>query len=102
MNKQPRRTWFMVLFGFLMLVGLFSVSCTSNQRAKKFGGSMSIELSCQQKLVNVTWKDDELWYLTRPMRADETAEISTFQEDSSFGLMEGKVTITECDEHHVP
>lgn len=97
MIKQPRRTWFTVLFGLLVLVGLITASCTSNQRAKQFGGSISIALPCQQKLVNITWKDDELWYLTRPMRADETAEISTFQEDSSFGIMEGKVTITECD-----
>jgi len=86
----------------MFFLGVVAVSCTKNQRAKNFGGNMTITLPCQQKLVNITWKETELWYLTRPMRADETAETSVFQEDSTYNIMEGKVTISECDEHHVP
>jgi hypothetical protein len=48
-----------------------------------------------QKLVNVTWKEGELWYLTRQMKQGEVAETYTFNEKSSFGLIEGTVIITE-------
>ena len=70
--------------------------CTEKQRAKKLGGSMTVRLECGQKLFDVTWKDNNLWYATRPMRYDEVPETYTFVEDSSFGVMEGKVTFVEC------
>jgi len=70
-------------------------SCTQNQRAKAWGGSASVALPASQKLVTATWKDQELWYLTRPMRADETPETFTLNESSSWGVVEGKVTFTE-------
>lgn len=71
------------------------VSCTQNQRAKTWGGNAKIQLPAGQKLINATWKDDNLWYLSRPMRTDETPETYTFQEESSFGLLQGTYTITE-------
>lgn len=64
---------------------------------KHFGSNMTIELPQGQKLEEITWKGDqnELWYLTRPMREDEEAEIHTFQQDTEFGVFEGTVTIIE-------
>ena len=56
---------------------------------------MTIELPKGQKLEEITWKDADLWYLTRPMREDENAEIHTFQESTEFGVFEGTVTIIE-------
>mgnify|MGYP000450424192 CR=1 FL=1 len=41
---------------------------------KDFGGSTTIELEPNQKLEEITWKDDSLWYLTRPMTDDDIAE----------------------------
>ena len=82
-----------VLF-FVVLVSL-SVGGTQQQRAKTFGGSASLSLPAGQKLVNATWKDDQLWYLTRTMRSDENPESYTFSESSSFGILQGKVIITE-------
>jgi hypothetical protein len=70
-------------------------SCTENQRAKKWGGTASVDLPANTKLTGATWKDAELWYLTRPMRADEVAETSTLHEQSSFGLIQGKVVFNE-------
>lgn len=70
-------------------------SCTENSRAKSWGGTGRVELPKGQKLVGVTWKENELWYLTRPMRDTDIPEFSTFQEESSFGLMEGKVIFQE-------
>jgi len=75
------------LFGIFLF--LFFNSCTQNQRAKKFGGKAEITLPANQKLINATWKDDNLWYLTRPMSEADSAETYTFQEASSFGILEG-------------
>jgi len=81
------------LFGIFLF--LFFNSCTQNQRAKKFGGKAEITLPANQKLINATWKDDNLWYLTRPMRDDETPETYTFSEESSWGVWEGVYIIRE-------
>lgn len=62
---------------------------------KELGGSMTVELEPGQKLEEVTWKDTDLWLLTRPFREDEEPETHTFQEDSEWGVMEGTVTIIE-------
>ena len=74
---------------------LFLGGCTQNQRARSFGGTATIELDRGRKLVNVTFKQDSLWVLTREAKQGESPEIYIFKEDSSFGLMEGKVIIKE-------
>lgn len=80
----------------MLLMILFAVSsCTENQRAKNFGGTSNIDLPKDTKLVTVTWKGDELWYLVRERKENETVETYTFIEDSSFGMMEGKVILKE-------
>lgn len=63
--------------------------------AKSFGGSYTIELQQGEKLMNVTWKDNELWYLTKTMTDSDVAETYKFKEDSTFGVLEGTVTIKE-------
>lgn len=71
-------------------------SCTENQRVKNFGGNGVIKLPPGQKLVNVTWKEaHQIWYLTRPMTATDTATTYRFQEESSWGVIEGTYTIIE-------
>lgn len=75
-------------------LGVFT-SCTQNVRAKSFGGTANVSLSAGQKLVTATWKDQELWYLTRPMRSDESPESYTLSEESSWGMIEGKVIFSE-------
>lgn len=62
---------------------------------KDFGGSTTIELEPNQKLEEITWKYDSLWYLTRPMTENDIAEIHTFHQSSNFGVLEGTVTIIE-------
>ena len=62
---------------------------------KNLGGSTTIELEPNQKLEEITWKNDSLWYLTRPMTDADIAETHTFKESSNFGLIEGTVTIIE-------
>lgn len=72
-----------------------TASCTENARVKAWGGTGDINLPAGQKLVNVTWKETQVWYLTRPMHKDETPETYKFQEESSWGMVEGTYIIHE-------
>jgi hypothetical protein len=76
-----------------ILIGI--TSCTKNQRVKHFGGTATIELPAGQKLIHCTWKDANLWYLTRPMAKADTAITYTFQEKSNFGVIQGTYIIKE-------
>lgn len=79
----------------ILLLSVFTFSCTENQRAKNWGGTVTVELPKGKKLVEATWKEDNLWYLTRDMKEGETAETFEFIEDSSFGVMKGKIIFVE-------
>lgn len=80
----------------LALIAIVSlISCTENERAKEYGGSAELELPKGQKLINVTWKETNLWYLTRPMKASDSAEVYEFKEKSSWGTWEGTYIIKE-------
>lgn len=81
---------FLILAAFALFAG-----CTDNQRARQFGGTATETLPAGQKLVTATWKQDNLWMLTRPMLASESPETYEFRESSSFGLVQGKVVISE-------
>lgn len=80
----------LTVLGLVLLAG-----CTANRSARKYGGTTTVEVPAAQKLVNVTWKENSLWLLTRPARAGETPETYTFKESSSFGWVEGTVIIKE-------
>lgn len=80
----------------IVLVIVMVVALSGCQYATKhWGGSMTVNLEPNVKLVNVTWKDDSLWFLTKPMTENDVAEIYYFEEDSEFGVFEGSVTIVE-------
>jgi hypothetical protein len=78
-----------------ILMGIMVTSCTENNRVKNWGGEGTINLPKGRKLVNVTWKETEIWYLTRPMDSNDVAESYQFQEESSWGVMEGTYNIIE-------
>lgn len=84
----------------LVLIGAISLSTLTGCQAttKSWGGSMTLELEPNQKLEEITWKDNSLWYLTRPMTEDDVAETHTFQQSSEFGVFKGTVTIIETKE----
>ena len=78
---------------------LACVSLTGCQSAvRDWGGSMTIELEPNTKLESITWKEDSIWYCTRPMREDEEAETHTYQQSKTFGVFEGTITIVESKE----
>ena len=78
-----------------ILMGVMVTSCTENVRVKTWGGEGTINLPKGRKLVNVTWKENQVWYLTRPMNSNDVAETYQFQEESSWGVMEGTYNIIE-------
>ena len=78
---------------FLAVMGFSLTGCKSV--AKSYGGTISIDVPKGQKVIEATWKDSNVWYLTRPIREDEKPEIFTFQEDSNLGIIEGKVIFRE-------
>ena len=80
----------------IILITIICIILTGcNPVARKMGGDMTVQLKPGEKLVNVTWKESSLWFLTRPMRSNETAETYKFKEDSTWGVLEGTVTIVE-------
>ena len=79
----------------IITVGFLMVSCTQNERVKSWGGEGTINLPKGRKLVNATWKGDQIWYLTRQMKSDDVAETYQFQEESSWGVVEGSFNIIE-------
>lgn len=75
------------------------VKSNTNVIAKKLGTSNGVmTLPPNYKLVLLTWKKDSMWVLYRPMRKDEVPEEYIYQEDSTYGIMEGTIRIKESRE----
>jgi hypothetical protein len=64
-------------------------SCTDNSRARKWGGTENVTLLPNEKLVNLTWKETQLWVLT----LDTTTNTYYFREKSQFGVLQGTVIV---------
>ena len=79
----------------VILMGVMVTSCTENERVKAWGGEGTIKLPKGRKLVNVTWKETQIWYLTRQMDSNDVVETYEFHEESSYGVIEGTYKIIE-------
>lgn len=84
------------LLSMSIISGTILTGCQATVR--DYGGSMTLKLEPNEKLEMITWKEDSLWYLTRPMREDEFPESHTFQQQKTTGLFEGTVTVIESSE----
>jgi hypothetical protein len=74
---------------------LIMLGCNDQQLARNYGGTAEIHLPVGKKLVNVTWKEGELWYLLRNKKEGEVPERYEFKEDSVGGIWEGTVILIE-------
>lgn len=74
---------------------VFIAGCTKNTATRLTGGEMTINLDKDQKLVNITWKHNNIWYLTRKAHPGESPETYSFKEKSQHGVWEGEVIIVE-------
>lgn len=71
----------------LLIVSL--VGCTANSRARNYGGKEELQLEPDEILINITWKDSDMWVLTE----DTIQHVKHFRESSSFGIWNGEVVI---------
>ena len=79
-----------------MLIALVAMcSCTPNQKARHWGGNLTVYLPFNEKLVNATWKESNLYYLTEPMDSDYVPKDKKFIEESNWGLLETTITFIE-------
>lgn len=101
MRDNPFLIWFVGVLSVFFLVLFMSdrkgVRIESNGAnvAKMVGGTGSITLPPRTKLVLMTWKGNDAWVLTRPFRDGEKAEEYTYQESSTFGVMQATIKIKE-------
>lgn len=80
---------------FLLFALVAMCSCTENQMARSYGGKMTIELPKGEKLINATWKESNLFYLTEPMEEGYVPKSKKFRESSNFGVWESEITFVE-------
>lgn len=84
-----------LVFTTLLLILLTLVGCTQQDMARNYGGKAQIVVPATKKLVNITWKEANMWLLLRNRKPGETPETYTFTESSSFGINEGVITVVE-------
>ena len=60
---------------------------------KQYGGVMSIKVPAGQVHLGATWKDDNLWI----ENYDPANNVCHFNEYSKGNLLQGKVTIKNCN-----
>jgi len=81
-----------------LLVILFTFLCLTScdqSITRSMGGTTKVELNPGEKLVEVTWKGDDIWYLVEPMDSNYVPKTKTFKESSRMGVLEGKVIFYE-------
>lgn len=88
--------WIALALSIVTLV-LSATGC-AQEMTKSLGGTTTLELEPNQKLEMITWKESDLWYLTKPMTDDDVAETHTFKQSSNTGIFEGMVIIIETKE----
>jgi len=75
----------LLMLGMSVIISSVLLTGCGNIGAKSYSGEMTVELQKGQKLVNATWKDADLWYLTKDMNPSDKAETYTFKENSTLG-----------------
>lgn len=75
---------------FVLALGVAVLtSCTDNARARRFGGTEEVDLKPNEVVLNVTWKEAEMWICTQ----DTVTGVTYFREKSAWGVMEGTVIL---------
>lgn len=82
------------IYSFIFVM-MFCITSCDQYVSRKFGGNTTINLKPGEKLIEATWKNGDIWYLTEPMDSNYTPKTKIFKESSMMGVMEGSVTFVE-------
>lgn len=84
-----------LVISVVVLVGGFGAYYFHFQQifVKRYGGVMTIKVPTGQLHIAATWKDDNLWI----ENYDPKTNTCHFSEYSRGNLLEGKVTIKDCN-----
>ena len=101
-EPKSKDTWLIIkaivlLLIFIGLIGsvFFRYIFGSYTFSRTYGGESTVMVEPNRKVMNVTWKGDSLWILTREMNASDTAESYTYREYSNLGILEGEIIVKE-------
>jgi hypothetical protein len=87
-----------VSFG-LILVGLIILIFAHRQKisdAHRWNTARTVMLPQGRKIVGATWKDNNLWVLTRPAAEIEISdEVMYLDEHSGWGVLSGHIVLQE-------
>lgn len=73
----------------LFFVLMATLTSCDQERTKYFGGSTTIELKPNEKFLNMSWKENNIWVVTQ----DTLTGISYSREYSEHGIFNGEVEI---------
>ncbi len=76
-----------MLFFVLMLT---VTSCSKNKSVRKYGGSENIAIRANEKFLNMSWKDNNMWIIT----VDTVTHVGYAREYSQYGILNGEVEFT--------
>lgn len=94
-NKNNGKLMIKKLLSIIVLIIISVTGCSQQERTFYYGGTTTINLPPNRKLINITWKEDHIWYLTKQMSTQDVCEVYEFDESSSYGLLQGKVVVKE-------
>lgn len=84
------------LLGIFAIIAIsFCSSCTPNQIAREWGGTVKVKVEPGYKVTSATWKDRDLFYFIEPMEEDYIPKEKKFIESSSYGILESTVIFKE-------
>lgn len=74
-------------------IAAFALAGCDQYVTRTFGGESKLAIPSGTRLVTVTWKGTDLWYLYY----DPATKRCVFKESSTAGVLEGSVVIEQCN-----
>lgn len=86
--------WLWLIIAILLSVGIYA-GIDNQAVTKTMSGTTTVTLEPNRKLVSLSWKDNNLWVLSRNMKPREAPNVYHYDERSRFGVLEGRVIVIE-------
>ena len=79
----------------VLAIAFMFCACSDQEKAGYFGGESSINVPYGEEVLTATWKEDDIWYFTRPMSDDYVPQVKALRQESSHGFYHGVVYFYE-------